>query len=575
MDKSSNKFYSTKQAGMIRQMKTSRDGLGNWLLRATLYIIVLLIIGIYCYRILSHSTFEVIDNDQPIMWLAAANFSNFSFHEPCYYGQDYNTLLEGFLAVPLLWAKIPIPIAVPLVSCLLSIGSFLLLAAIAIRKKLYRIALVISFIPFLLPLEYWIISFMPRGFVPGIFLASIACYCLIIFKNKKGIFFWAFFSALAVTVTANAVIFIFPIGLYAVLNYYRKSSFYIVTVAGAISGSIYQIASYLFYRSNPEYIIHPSWPLTFSLSKLWDGLCHMDKHYEWVTPIFNHGSIVLIILFIILIAALIHRKKYKAAIVILSGFALMLITLGIPKVHDADYSVYFSYERFYLAAPHILAFGLILLYLDEKADLPLQADELKGATESGQPLKVTKKRKYLLFLAVTILVLFYMGYRHISLAAAAKIIMKESGLVLEQARVTDVVALCAELTKISARTGVELVVFLKRDTLLNYALAALHKGEIKTFSTYERRFWRLLEESENTRTGFLIYNIPRYRLRRTSRFPGRITTLQEKPVPIFLIENPQTDTVQVLLNMGFRIYELGRLIDKRKKDEISCSLRKN
>ncbi len=369
---------------MIRELKPSRSGFKDRFCRAILYFIGLLIIGIYCYRILAHSTFKVIDNDQPIMWLAAANFADFSFHEPCYYGQNYNTLLEGLLAAPLLWAKIPIPIAVPLVSSLLSIGSFLILAVIALRKKLYGIALVISFIPFFLPLEYWIISFMPRGFVPGIFLASIACYCLIIIKNKKGIFFWAFFSVLSVTVTANAVILIFPLGIYAVLCHYRELPFYITAAGGALFGSIYQIALFLFYRSNPEYLLHRSWSLAFSISKLWDGLCHMDKHYKWVTPIFNQGSIVLIIIFIILIAVLIRRRKYKAAITIIAGFALMLITLGITKFHDADYSVYYSYERFYLAVPHLLLFGLLLLYLDEEKDSPPRSNKLKCGYKSGQ-----------------------------------------------------------------------------------------------------------------------------------------------------------------------------------------------
>lgn len=568
MDKSTDKDNSTSRAGTIREIEISRGGFKDRLSRASLYFIGLLVVGIYCYRILAHSTFEVIDNDQPIMWLAAANFSDFSFHEPCYYGQNYNTLLEGLLAAPLLWAKIPIPIAVPLVSSLLSIGSFLLLVAIALRRKLYRIALVISFIPFLLPLEYWIISFMPRGFVPGIFLASIACYCLIIFRDKKGIFFWAFFSVLSVTVTANAVILIFPLGVYAFLSHYRELQFYITTAAGAIFGSIYQIALFLFYRSNPEYILHRNWSLTFSISKLWDGFCHMDKHYKWVTPIFNPGSIVLILLFVILIAVLIHRRKCKAAITMIAGFALMLITLGITKFHDADYSVYYSYERFYLAVPHLLVFGLLLLYLDDKTDFSPMTNRLKDGYKSGHLLAVTQKRKHLLLLAVTILVLAYMGYRHITLAADVNMIMKEGGTLLAQSRVTDVISVSADIAEICARTGVELVVFSKRDTLLNYALAALYKGEIKTLSAYERRLWRLVEESEDTRPRFLIYNTPRYRLKRSNEFQGTITPLRDKPVPIFLIEDHKTNTVQAMLDMGFHIEKLQRLIDRREADKL-------
>ncbi len=165
-----------------------------------------------------------------------------------------------------------------------------------------------------------------------------------------------------------------------------------------------------------------------------------------------------------------------------------------------------------------------------------------------------------------------MGYRHITLAADVNMIMKEGGTLLVQSRVTDVISVSAEIAEICGRTGVELVVFSKRDTLLNYAMAALYKGEIKTLSAYERRLWRLVEESENTRPRFLIYNTPRYRLKRSDKFQGTITTLRDKPIPIFLVEDHQTNTVRAMLDMGFHIEKLDRLIEKRKSDEISCSI---
>ncbi len=301
----------------------------------------------------------------------------------------------------------------------------------------------------------------------------------------------------------------------------------------------------------------------------------MDKHYKWVTPIFNPGSIVLIIIFLILIAVLIRRKKHKAAIAIISGLALMLITLGIPKFHDADYTVYYSYERFYLAVPHLLALGLLLLYLDEETISALRREKRIGGSKRGQLLEVTQKHKYIFLLFITIILLAYMGYRHITLAGDVKMIMGEGGMILDQDRVTDVVSISDDLAEISAGTGAELVVFSKRNTLLNYALAALHKGEIKTISAYERRFWRLREESEKTRPRFLIYNTPKYKLKRSDKFKGTITTIREEPVPIFMIENHQTNTIQAMLDMGFRIEKVDRLLEKRKSDEISCSLSKN
>ena len=50
--------------------------------------------------------FRYVDDDQSIMWYGAVEMSQGRFHEPCFYGQNYNTMLEGFVAIPLLWSGI-------------------------------------------------------------------------------------------------------------------------------------------------------------------------------------------------------------------------------------------------------------------------------------------------------------------------------------------------------------------------------------------------------------------------------------------------------------------------------------
>ena len=47
----------------------------------------------YCFR--------YVDDDQAIMWYGTVHFAHGCFPEPCFFGQDYNTMLESLLAVPL------------------------------------------------------------------------------------------------------------------------------------------------------------------------------------------------------------------------------------------------------------------------------------------------------------------------------------------------------------------------------------------------------------------------------------------------------------------------------------------
>ena len=71
---------------------------------------------------------EYIDTDQPYMWLGAVDFSQGLFYEPRYYGQSYNTFMEALFAVPLLWFTVPVYVAVPVATHIISAFPFLFTA---------------------------------------------------------------------------------------------------------------------------------------------------------------------------------------------------------------------------------------------------------------------------------------------------------------------------------------------------------------------------------------------------------------------------------------------------------------
>ena len=66
------------------------------------YIVIVSTIILYKLYILEKFGFKYTDSDQSIMWLGAKDYSNGIFHEPRFYGQDYNTMLESLFSVPFL-----------------------------------------------------------------------------------------------------------------------------------------------------------------------------------------------------------------------------------------------------------------------------------------------------------------------------------------------------------------------------------------------------------------------------------------------------------------------------------------
>ena len=78
--------------------------------------------------------FKYFDQDQALLWYAAREFLHGRFHEPCFYGQDYNTCIESYLAAPLLICGLPYWVALPVVTVVLGLLPFYLMAWMAWRR---------------------------------------------------------------------------------------------------------------------------------------------------------------------------------------------------------------------------------------------------------------------------------------------------------------------------------------------------------------------------------------------------------------------------------------------------------
>jgi len=324
---------------------------------ALLFVLLLACVVAYRFYVLDVFAFRFIDSDQAIMWLGTTDYAAGIFHEPRFYGQDYNTMLESLLAIPLYWCGVPLYLALPVITTLLTLLPFVLLAVLTFRKRSQAAGLLILLIPLLLPFEYDMMTSLPRGFVTGIAVSS-ACLAAVFYPDsRKALFFAGLFCVLGYSVNANAAIISLPCLLYLFVHNFRNRSFYIFCGTGIVAGAGIHLAIAGFYLLHPHYVVH-SYVLTYESQFLLHGLSGMDKFFNPVAPIFWKNGFLVLPLFL-LFAWLLYRKNNKAAALSFLLIPFMIIaTLGLSKVHDGGPSAFFSLSRMYLGIPVLLALAV-------------------------------------------------------------------------------------------------------------------------------------------------------------------------------------------------------------------------
>lgn len=316
------------------------------------FLLLLMLVLLDRWLSLAAFSFQFVDSDQTVMWYAAKEFAAGNFHEPRFYGQNYNSMLEALLAAPFT----PYFISLPLVSSLLTLLPYTLFAALAFRKGLHYQSLLILVIPLLLPLEYAFITSMPRGFVTGIAVAAMGGLTLF-FPNRKWTFVvLGFSSILGLSLNPNAILLVAPLMLYCWLQQLRNKAFYLFLAGGALLPLLMHLGSNWFYHSHPAYNIHLLQPLAFSIKTFLLGLQSLTTFFSAIAP---WGPLVFI--FLAFFAALHYRDANRAAMwAVVLAFIGTLAALGINKVHDGDGTIFFHSSRMFLALPVLVALFTLL-----------------------------------------------------------------------------------------------------------------------------------------------------------------------------------------------------------------------
>ena len=85
--------------------------------------------------VLDRFAFRYTDHDQVLMWYAATEYAHLRVHEPRFYGQNYNTMLEAAFAAPLVLAGVPHAQSLPIVTSFLALSPFVLVNLTAQQQR--------------------------------------------------------------------------------------------------------------------------------------------------------------------------------------------------------------------------------------------------------------------------------------------------------------------------------------------------------------------------------------------------------------------------------------------------------
>ncbi|MCX6272299.1 MAG: hypothetical protein NTU44_13995 [Bacteroidetes bacterium] len=309
---------------------------------------------------LNQYSFQWVCSDQMIFWQGAHDYMHGIFHEPYFYGQNYNFMLEALLAVPMLAGGLPYATAMALTTSLLALLPFIVFSLILYRRSYIVEALFVLSLPVLLPVDYELLSSLTRGFVTGLAVCGFLAYCLISPGLKRNWILFGGISALAFILNPNSLVVVFPVAVFIFLSNYRQPAFYLWTLVAALPVLSIEYFAKLFYIRHPAYNVGGMWAFDFRFARVFHNLGHLDDFFAYLSPvIWFWGWFPLVI--ILLCGIWLMRYDWRKAASLIAGVIFAIALTGINKVNDSLGTIFLHSSRMFLGLPLFL--GLAFLFV--------------------------------------------------------------------------------------------------------------------------------------------------------------------------------------------------------------------
>jgi len=494
-----------------------------------IYILLLLCVILFRGFVLAEFGFRFTDGDQCIMWHGLADYSKGVFHEPRFYGQAYSTMAEALFAVPFYYCGLPPWKALPLVTSMMTLFPYVLISLFAFKKRSPFIASVIISVPLLLSPEYGFITTIPRGFVPGIFIASLGWVSVFYPHRRRSFLLAAFASVVAFSVNANSVIVSLPCLGYLLLENFKNRQFYFYAFPGFLAGAIIHGAAAYFYFTHPHYNLHRQ-TLRYSFSLLAESFDQLDLFFNHNMPVLWNTGFLVLFIFPLMSIPLFRERRYAAAITLASIPLFIIATLGLDKVHDGTASVFFSTARFYIGIPPLIALCITLL-----------------------PTYETPVTARLFFVVPLLFLILHLSILEKRITAAVDPRNEHVVSVQEVAVIRDE---CRRLKDTCLKYRVGLVVISSHwyYDIYTFGCPSCNSDFPSTLRpSYERRTWRLLEDEKKVYRNVLIVDV--------SETGPNSHLVKKLGYGLYLVQNNSLLTMQLLdsLKINCREYRANRL----------------
>jgi hypothetical protein len=461
-------------------------------------------------RLCRELLFKFFDEDQNIQWYAARQLLRGHIPEPCFYAQEFNSCVEGFLAAPLIALRLPYHVAVPLVALVLGLLPYLLMAIVAWRRRQILVACLALLVPLILPVRFAIASGIPRGFVPGIALAIIPAL-LILPRPETGateagpaprprrlhplrFFLLGFLALVAFTVNPNCLLLLAPVAVYALLRFFLQWRFWLFTALGLAMAAPYPFYIHRFYHvTHNDYLFHFRNRIdTFSYANFTSLVSRLlPTFFGDLVPSCipaPHAAQTLLGVAIFVILLLLLRRRIAAAVAALALIAVTLLSFAYSRLPSGDPVAFYPYCRMFLAVPVALLFLLLL-----------NPPRVPAASPSGMVARLRRVAGAVIALVLPAALAVLAGLatysKHQTFSAEIEQAVSERSAWITVIRVSDAQAIARAVQAAADAHHVSLVLCPNRsfDQRPEYYLPCLTTCET-LFPMYERRTWRLHEE---------------------------------------------------------------------------------
>jgi hypothetical protein len=313
-------------------------------------------------QIFYHLNMNYIDTDQPVMWLGAMDYSAGHFYEPRYYGQNYNTFMEGLFAVPLIWLKIPVYYAVPAATHFIFVFPFLFTAACLFysNRKIHAI-LVLSLV-ICLPVSYDILNGISRGFITGIFFTSFFILSILNPSKLSFILLNTIMAIVGYFVNPNSVLVSGPVLFYIFLYNYKNAKYYLLNLVCLAAALLLHLFFNKLYIDHPDYIVL-GLPIEISFKYFSDNILHLNERFAHISPLVENNCIILMTILALLFISLFRQNRNGFyALLVFAG--ILLFSFSVGKTLEGSTWPFISYGRMYLGIPVIICLFIPFLNFD-------------------------------------------------------------------------------------------------------------------------------------------------------------------------------------------------------------------